>query len=212
MCNIYFYIICWILRPFLLVLSYDRLEDRRIDGVIIGDFSSFFLYKTNRFHVAVRLFSNRSKMTSKCGKNISDTRLIARVSLFCSYHISTPSVIYYWTDARQHGIYLLNRQVSQITAPPPSYSRKQVTAWSQASHQESHKYFRGLYFLLLHSARFLQYQTYLSPATPCTMRLSLVNVPVLSKQHTSTFPANGILNGSVQYTPTGNQYWVSLDY
>ena len=26
------------------------------------------LYLTNRFHVAVRLFSNRSQMTSKCGK------------------------------------------------------------------------------------------------------------------------------------------------
>ena len=26
-------------------------------------------YLTNRFHVAVRLFSNRSPMTSKCGKN-----------------------------------------------------------------------------------------------------------------------------------------------
>ena len=31
-----------------------------------------------------------------------------RVQLFCSYHILTSSVIYYWTDARQHGIYLLN--------------------------------------------------------------------------------------------------------
>ena len=31
------------------------------------------LYKTNRFQVAVRLFSNRSQRTSKCGKNISDT-------------------------------------------------------------------------------------------------------------------------------------------
>ena len=28
-------------------------------------------------------------------------------SLFCSYHILTSSVIYYWTDARQLGIYLL---------------------------------------------------------------------------------------------------------
>jgi len=27
------------------------------------------LYLTNRFHVAVRLFSNRSQMTSKCVKN-----------------------------------------------------------------------------------------------------------------------------------------------
>ena len=26
-------------------------------------------YLTNRFHVAMRLFSNRSQMTSKCGKN-----------------------------------------------------------------------------------------------------------------------------------------------
>jgi len=31
------------------------------------------LCKTDRFHVAVRLFSNRSQKTSKCGKNCSDT-------------------------------------------------------------------------------------------------------------------------------------------
>ena len=31
------------------------------------------LYKTNRFHVAVHLSSDRSQRTSKCGKNISDT-------------------------------------------------------------------------------------------------------------------------------------------
>ena len=30
-----------------------------------------------------------------------------RVPLFCSYHILTSSVIDYWTDARQLGIYLL---------------------------------------------------------------------------------------------------------
>ena len=34
---------------------------------------NFLLYKTNRFHVAVRLFSNRSQRASKCGKKISDT-------------------------------------------------------------------------------------------------------------------------------------------
>ena len=34
---------------------------------------NFLLCKTNRFHVAVRLFSNRSQRTLKCGKNISDT-------------------------------------------------------------------------------------------------------------------------------------------
>ena len=52
----------------LLVLSYDLLENSRTDDVIISNFISL-LYKTNRFHVAVRLFSNRSQKTSKCGKN-----------------------------------------------------------------------------------------------------------------------------------------------
>ena len=69
----------------------------------------FLLYKTNRFHVAVRLFSNRSQRTPKCGKNISDTLGCASCATFCSYHILMSSVIYYWTDARQHGIYLLSR-------------------------------------------------------------------------------------------------------
>jgi len=32
-------------------------------------YKSSFVYLTNRFHVAVHLFSNRSQMTSKCGKN-----------------------------------------------------------------------------------------------------------------------------------------------
>ena len=40
------------------------------------------LYKTSRFHVAVRLFSNRSQKTSKCGKNISDTLGYASCATF----------------------------------------------------------------------------------------------------------------------------------
>ena len=42
-----------------------------------------------------------------------------RTSLFCSYHILPSSVIYYWTDARQHRIYLLyiiKRQIVQHCA------------------------------------------------------------------------------------------------
>ena len=34
----------------------------------------------------------------------------ARVPLLCFYDILTSSVIYYKTDARQHGIYLLNKK------------------------------------------------------------------------------------------------------
>ena len=74
------------------------------------------LYKTNRFHVAVHLCSNRSQRTSKCGKNISDTlgcRLVCH--FFVLTTILTSSVIYYWTDARQHGIYLLNNFVNPVS-------------------------------------------------------------------------------------------------
>ena len=48
-----------------------------MDDVIIKTFFPyiliFHLYKTNRFQVAMLLFSNRPQRTSKCGKNISDT-------------------------------------------------------------------------------------------------------------------------------------------
>ena len=47
----------------------------------------FLIYKTNKFHVAMHLFSNISLEKSICGKSISAT--------FCSYHILTSSVIYY---------------------------------------------------------------------------------------------------------------------
>ena len=53
--------------------------------------------KTNRFHVAVGLFSNRSQKTSKYGKNIGDTHL----DVICD-------ILLNGTDARQHWIYVLN--------------------------------------------------------------------------------------------------------
>ena len=49
-------------------LTYDLLEDRHVDDVIIKTFFNSLLYKTNRFQVAMHLFSNRSQRTSKCGK------------------------------------------------------------------------------------------------------------------------------------------------
>ena len=45
------------------------------------------------------------QMTSKCVKNMSDT-----LPHFFSNSISTSSMIYHWTDARQHGVYLLTWQ------------------------------------------------------------------------------------------------------
>ena len=46
-----------------------------------------YSYLTNRFHVAVCLFSNRSQMTSKCGKNKKVAHeAIASVSLMFLPH------------------------------------------------------------------------------------------------------------------------------
>jgi len=53
----------FILDEVLSILNYDQLEDNFVS----------LMYKPSRFHVAVRLFSNRSQRTSKRGKNISDT-------------------------------------------------------------------------------------------------------------------------------------------
>ena len=61
------------MHAFWLVLTYDLLENRRIDDVIIKNFFNSLLYETNRFQVSMHLFSNRSQRMSKFGKNISDT-------------------------------------------------------------------------------------------------------------------------------------------
>ena len=49
------------------------------------------------------------------------TRGDSRVCLSCSYHILTSSVIYYWTDARQHGIYLFYIIMKQTTTDKAFY-------------------------------------------------------------------------------------------
>ena len=74
------------------------------------------LYKTNRFHFAAGLFSNRSQRTSKCGKTSVTHSPVALVPPRCFDHILTSSVIYYWTDARQHGIYALNGGILQAAS------------------------------------------------------------------------------------------------
>ena len=52
--------------------------------------TSSVIFLTNRLHVAVRLFNNRSQMTSKCGKNKRVAhRRWPSVSLSCSYNVFT---------------------------------------------------------------------------------------------------------------------------
>ena len=69
--------------------------------------TSRVLHLTNRFHFAVHLFSSRSQMTSKCGKN---KKLAHEAIAECVTDVLTtfwrPLWSIYWTDERQHGIYL----------------------------------------------------------------------------------------------------------
>ena len=88
-------------------------------------YSCSILLLTSRFHVAVRVLSNRSRMTSKCGKNNEVAHEPqARLCHLCFYHILTSSVIYYWTDPRQHAIYLFYTMIRKEKRPihiPASY-------------------------------------------------------------------------------------------
>ena len=88
------------------------------------------VYLTNRFHVAVHLFSNRSEMTSKCAKNKKVAHeAIAQCVTDVLYHILTSSVIFYRTDARQHGIYLFYIITVSVTVALPC----DVTVHAQSS-------------------------------------------------------------------------------
>ena len=48
----------------------EEMDVKTVNGMEKTNREQFYMvYLTNRFHVAVRLFSNRSQMTSKCAKN-----------------------------------------------------------------------------------------------------------------------------------------------
>ena len=69
----------------------------------------FLLYKTKL--IDSMLLCVCSVIDHKGRQNVLDVKTsksaVPRFPLFCSYHILTSSVIYYWTDARQHRIFLL---------------------------------------------------------------------------------------------------------
>ena len=67
------------------------------------------VYLTNRFHVAVGLFSSRSRKTSKVKTSVTHFVCGSRAT----YFVFTTFLCHLWSitehDARQHGIYLLIR-------------------------------------------------------------------------------------------------------
>ena len=129
--SIYHYIITQVILAFWLVLAYDLLGNRRTDDdsarfkffwiflILNLNQSQFFAKHSNqsvrfifyRHKITSVLFSCLSVIDHRGRQNVVRTSVThsaaPRVPLFCSYHILTSSVIYYWTDARQHGIYLL---------------------------------------------------------------------------------------------------------
>ena len=76
-----------------------------------------------KFHVAMHLFSNWSQII----ENAVSTKkwkvlVIAECHRFC-YDLFTSSVIYYWKDAQQHGIYLsYNNQTKSQSSIHQSYN------------------------------------------------------------------------------------------
>ena len=83
-----------------MVLPCDLLEEKRLADVSIETFNSL-LHETDRFHVAVRLLSNRSQKTSKCGKNISDA---LGYRLVCHFFVPTTFWRHLWSITDQtHG-------------------------------------------------------------------------------------------------------------
>ena len=105
--------------------------------------------------MCIGLFSNRSQKTSKCGKNISDTlnpKPAARSPLLCFQHILTSSLIYYWTDPRQLGIYLLNRaQWKLLYLPYNKESVKSPTRYFLLFSKQTIARWRQLYTLIKHA-------------------------------------------------------------
>ena len=88
------------MHAFWLVLTYDLLEDRRIDDVIIKTFLilSYVKQIDSELQCVCSVIDHRGRQNVV---RTSVTLAASRVPLFCSYHILTSSVIYYWTDARQ---------------------------------------------------------------------------------------------------------------
>ena len=79
----------------------SSIGGQTIDDVIIKTFFNSLLYKTNRFQVAVRLFSNRSQRTSKCGKNISDTLGCASCATFLFLPLTTRIGVFFSFPTRR---------------------------------------------------------------------------------------------------------------
>ena len=105
--SISYYIISSVMHAFWLVLTYELLEDRRIDDVIIY----YIKQIDSKLPCVCSVLDHRGRQnvvrTSVTHSAAPHTWPMCHI--FGSYHILTSSATYYWADAWQLGIYLLNR-------------------------------------------------------------------------------------------------------
>ena len=97
----------WLFHPLLLSLYVKGLWIWTVFFDIIGFFlADNFDISTLIFHWHRDNFFRGGWWWTICTSTAVTHSAAPRVPLFCSYHILTSSVICYWTDAREHGIYL----------------------------------------------------------------------------------------------------------
>ena len=147
--SIALYIISPVMHTFWLVLTDDLLEDRLIDDVIIKTFfnSLYYIKQIDSKSLCVCSVINKRGCQNVVRTSVTHSAMPC-VPLFCSYHILTSSVIYYWTDTQQLGIYLLinrhdhyNSQILRIIYIPTNG----VTTWSAYKHTHNPHFLQSPY-------------------------------------------------------------------
>ena len=99
-------------------------------------FEEFFLVK---FEKALQIDSMLpcvcSVIDHRWRQNVIRTKKCTRgdspVCHWCSYHILRSSVIYYWTDARQHGIYLFYT-IKKQTTTEKAFLFQNLSTWLES--------------------------------------------------------------------------------
>ena len=92
------------------------------------------VYLTNKFHVAVFLFSNRSQMTSKCGKNGKGAHeAIAECVTYSHFDIFCDLLLNRRTATCVHGIYLFYIIKKQTTTQKSFFISKSVSRYKLES-------------------------------------------------------------------------------
>ena len=114
------------MHAFWLVLTYDLLEDRHS----WCHHSNFFPYILTLYYIKQidsKLPCVCSVIDHRGGQNVKRTKKWhtrhSWVCHWCSYHILTSSVIYYWTDTWQLGIYLLDIHMNIVRTESMSVCR-----------------------------------------------------------------------------------------